>query len=169
LHLLKTPWAIEKSRGECTEMPKPKKSFGGRPAARKTEAGQRVHIGFRVPPDLKRKVERAAKDNTRSISQEAEIRLANSFLRQDAFGGPEIMQVYDLMALGFTRAGQMSAGPDKKPKEWLLVPSAYTAGIRGALRALLAGLPNKDDVATARQAILSEILSQDEREKLDAR
>jgi hypothetical protein len=143
-------------------MIKPKK-FGGRPG-RKPAPGERVHLGFRVSPDLKRKVERAAKDSTRSISQEAEARLEQSFLKEDALGGRELVRVHDLMAIAFAMGGQASE-PDKSPKEWITIPSAYIAGMTGVLRALMAGLPNKEDAALAVQALLSESATQVVRER----
>jgi hypothetical protein len=60
------------------------KSFGGRPRKRKAKPGERVHVGLRVSPELKRHLEDAAKQSTRSLSQEVEFRLESLFLQQDA-------------------------------------------------------------------------------------
>jgi riboflavin synthase alpha subunit len=40
---------------------------------------QRVAVGFRVTPETKKRLNLAASKNGRSISQEAEMRLAQSF------------------------------------------------------------------------------------------
>jgi hypothetical protein len=56
---------------------KPKR--GGRPQTRELAPGERVHLGLRVSPKLKRQLERAADASTRSLSQEVEFRLEESF------------------------------------------------------------------------------------------
>lgn len=56
--------------------PKPKKRIG-RPTKAPKE-GERVSLGLRVTPDTKRKLEAAAIQRGRSLSQEAEIRLEAS-------------------------------------------------------------------------------------------
>lgn len=58
------------------------RKFGGRPK-RELEPGERVHLGFRVTPELKDRVERAAQASGRSLSQESEFRLEFSFHRED--------------------------------------------------------------------------------------
>lgn len=60
-------------------MAKPKPRRGGRPKTKKAKPGARMHLGLRVSPELKRKLEDAAKQNTRSLSQEVELRLEFSF------------------------------------------------------------------------------------------
>ena len=57
---------------------KPKPRRGGRPKTRKAKPGERVHLGLRVSPELKRQLERAAEQSTRSLSQEVEFRLEQS-------------------------------------------------------------------------------------------
>jgi hypothetical protein len=60
-----------------------KKSLGGRPRKREREAGEKVHLGIRVTPDMKRRLEEVAHYNGRSQTQEAELRLERSFARED--------------------------------------------------------------------------------------
>ena len=60
------------------------KKFGGRPREREPKPGERLHLGLRVSPSLKRKLERAAAQSTRSLSQEVEFRLERSFEMQTA-------------------------------------------------------------------------------------
>jgi hypothetical protein len=59
-----------------------RRRFGGRPK-REPEPGERVHLGFRVTPQLKQRLEEAATANGRSQSQEAELRLEQSFNHQE--------------------------------------------------------------------------------------
>ena len=49
----------------------------GRPT-KKPKPGERVPLGLRVTPEMKKRLERAAIKNGRSISQEAELRLERS-------------------------------------------------------------------------------------------
>jgi predicted transcriptional regulator len=59
-----------------------RKSRGGRPGREPAE-GERVKLGLRVTPEVKRRLDAAAEQNGRSQSQEAEFRLERSFDRQD--------------------------------------------------------------------------------------
>ena len=53
----------------------------GRPM-RSPRPGERVTLGLRVPAALKRKLEKDALKNGRSLSQEAELRLEQSYDRE---------------------------------------------------------------------------------------
>jgi hypothetical protein len=53
----------------------------GRPT-RPPRSGERVTLGLRVTADLKRKLEKDAGKSGRSLSQEAEIRLEQSYDRE---------------------------------------------------------------------------------------
>jgi hypothetical protein len=52
---------------------------GGRPRSREPAPGERVSLGLRVTPELKQELDQAAAKSGRSQSQEAELRLENSF------------------------------------------------------------------------------------------
>jgi hypothetical protein len=56
---------------------KPKKKRIGRPT-KAPKPGERVTLGLRVTPEMKRRLEAAAIQNGRSLSQEAELRLSRS-------------------------------------------------------------------------------------------
>src|SRR5262245_46593766 len=60
-----------------------RKGFGGRPRKHESEAGEKLHLGIRVTPEMKQRLEAVAAANGRSQSQEAEIRLQRTFDRQD--------------------------------------------------------------------------------------
>ena len=70
--------------------------------------GERVPLGLRVTPELKRKLDAAAEQTGRSQSQEAELRLEHTFDRQEllpeiltlAYGSKEIAGI--VMTVGFT-------------------------------------------------------------------
>src|SRR5215510_2758469 len=69
--------------------------------------GERVPLGLRVTPDLKRKLDAAAEQSGRSQSQEAELRLEHTFDRQGLLS--EVLTLAygkraadDLMLLGAT-------------------------------------------------------------------
>src|SRR3954447_5336639 len=51
----------------------------GRPA-RELEPGERVPMSFRVRPELKNRMDAAAAESGRSVAQEIELRLEQSFL-----------------------------------------------------------------------------------------
>lgn len=64
----------------------------GRPKKDGSEPADRVPLGFRVKPDMKRRIENAAKESGRSQSQEAELRLEKSFLLDDLIAAGLIEQ-----------------------------------------------------------------------------
>ncbi len=114
--------------------------FGGRPG-REPSPGERVHLGFRVTPDLKSQVEAAAAESGRSQSQEAELRLESSFQKQDlrsevmslAFG-PELGGL--LVMIGATlrelgpSAGFQSTMTLEGAQRWLDDPYAFDQAVR---------------------------------------
>ena len=82
---------------------KPRKNLGGRPRKHEREAGEKVHLGIRVAPELKKRIEEITTDTGRSQSQEAEHRLARSFDRQDLL--PEVLSLsYGREAAGLLMA-----------------------------------------------------------------
>jgi predicted transcriptional regulator len=133
------------------------RNFGGRPK-RKPKRGERVHVGFRVPPDLKRRLEAAAKTSTRSISQEAELRLEQSFRSQDFLGGVEVQQLLDKVALAFAHEGQLAADSKRKRGEWAGDPECYQAAMLGAMETLLLQQP-EPKVGTLPESIQAQIES----------
>jgi hypothetical protein len=80
----------------------------GRPG-RTPQAGERVSLGLRVTAEMKARIDEAAALSGRSQSQEAEIRLLNSFQSEERAGGPEEAAMLSLVASAFMRGGQMAA------------------------------------------------------------
>lgn len=76
-------------------MSEPKKV--GRPA--KPDAEKRQQIGVRTSPELKESLEEAAGANGRSVAQEAEYRLQQSFVDDKLFGSSNLKTV--MLALTF--------------------------------------------------------------------
>jgi Arc-like DNA binding domain len=98
-------------------------------------------IMTRIPERLRRRLERAAQHNDRSMNAEISFRLEKSFSIDDAFGGPELRQIATLMAASFNYAGWVSSG-GKAPGDWIKDPINYGSAIVGTVKALLIGLPN---------------------------
>ena len=118
------------------------KKFGGRPG-RKPKPGERVHLGFRVTPELKNRLESVAKANGRSQSQEAELRLERSFDREDLLVevltlayGPELAGI--LMMIGWTMhdvgraAGFIETRTLEGANDWTSQPYAFDQALQCA-------------------------------------
>jgi hypothetical protein len=132
-------------------VPEPR-NFGGRPPQRDPEPGERVHLGIRVTPQLKERLEKTAAAIGRSQSQEAELRLERSFERQDLL--PEVLgEAYPrpvaglLLALGLvmTNAGlreywarSMVFGFDDR---WMDDPTSFDEALQGVVALLNAARP----------------------------
>jgi len=107
--------------------------------------GERVSLGLRVTADAKRRLDKAAVRSGRSQSQEAELRLEQSFELERRFGGPEMVAIANLMAGAFLRGGQQGAvacqHPEWSPAEWMQSPVCYEAAITTVVDALTAARP----------------------------
>jgi hypothetical protein len=106
----------------------------GRPT-KAPKSGERVSLGLRVTADIKRKLDRAAEKSARSQSQEAELRLEQSFRTDDLFGTPDVWRVALLMANSFYHTGNEASG-GKPPREWLRDPAIYDQCRRAVNHAL---------------------------------
>ena len=137
-----------------------RKNLGGRPR-REPDPGERVKLGLRVTPDLKRQLDAAAEKSGRSQSQEAEFRLERSFDHQEllpevlklAFGnrtaGLILMLAYAMTAAGYDQLMTQGHGLKQfnRGLHWIDDLSACNAAVDTAtylLRdAMPNGLPNK--------------------------
>jgi hypothetical protein len=110
----------------------------GRPP--KADAEKRQQIGVRTSADLKARLERAAAANGRSVAQEAELRLIQSFENDDLLG-PTNRSTFIRMAAQIARA-EAATG-----KSWLTDLTTYCAAgllmdrVRRQSRPLPGGLP----------------------------
>ncbi len=97
-------------------MPEQKQKKLGRPPLPDKER-RRAAMGFRPTPEIRERLEKAAEENKRSLSQEIESRLETSFLKEDAkhevFGGREQFEIFKLLA---GAAGIIEA---RKGRSWL--------------------------------------------------
>src|ERR1700687_5673936 len=90
---------------------------GGRPT-RSPQPGERVPMSFRVTPELKEKIDRVAGGSGRSVAQEIEIRLEQSFrdaasLDQaiDLAYGPRLAVLLAVMARAMNEIGRHAEFP----------------------------------------------------------
>lgn len=136
------------------------KKARSRKAPGKTRDRPGEYVGFRSPPELKAKLEDAAKGAGRSLSSEAQFRLEQSFEREARLGGPELHQISQLAAAAFWHAGAQQARMDglpTAPKSWLHDPACYGSAVAAVIFALIAGDPERDDAI--RHARVSQMLT----------
>ncbi len=123
---------------------KPPRRKIGAPPKRKPKPGERFQLGVRVTPEMKGRLEAAAEESGRSLSQEAELRLVWSFQSEDV--------LTDALALRFARApagiiralaevmhivGYTHMGRSRKPQTWL---ASWTEDAASLDIGLLAGI-----------------------------
>jgi hypothetical protein len=108
----------------------------GRPTKAPT-SGERVPLGLRVTADTKRRLDAAAETSGRSQSQEAELRLEQSFTADDALGGPDMRAATYLMASRFNSAGRAMAHSKQISGDWIHDPGCYLRAMFAALGALI--------------------------------
>ena len=116
----------------------------GRPRV-SDKARKRNNVTIRMRDELKSKVEQSAAAQQRSISEEIETRLVQSFADQERFGGPEMLALVNLMSGHFLRGGQLGARacqhPEWTPAEWMSDPFCYRAAVHSIIDALVAAEP----------------------------
>lgn len=118
------------------------KSRGGRPG-RKIEPGERAALGLRVTPELKTRLDRAAKESGRSQSQEAELRLERSFEREGLLAetlelryGPQLAGVLLMLGEAMKDAGEFAGFQAtytlEGSRNWFEVPAAFDQAAQAA-------------------------------------
>ena len=129
------------------EPPMLKLKKAGRKAARKAAPALRVPLGLRVTPEIKKRLDDAAKDNGRSQSQEAEMRLEHTFTATNAVldaldlaYGRRLTGLLLAMAhaaqLTGTRAVFVSQQNVAGGEDWMSDPYAYDQAVK-ATQAIL--------------------------------
>jgi predicted transcriptional regulator len=129
------------------EPPMLKLKKAGRKAARKAAPALRVPLGLRVTPEIKKRLDDAAKDNGRSQSQEAEMRLEHTFTATNAVldaldlaYGRRLTGLLLAMAhaaqLTGTRAVFVSQANITGGEDWMSDPYAYDQAVK-AIEVLL--------------------------------
>src|SRR5882762_5140915 len=96
------------------------KRRGRRPQA--AGPGERVSLGLKVTPEIKNKLDRAAKENGRTQSQEAELRIEQSFRHENVLDqamelafGPRLAVLLASVARAMNEAGRL----EKFPTDWM--------------------------------------------------
>jgi hypothetical protein len=120
-----------------------KKRRGGWPA-RTPEPGERVAMSFRVTPELKAKLDRAAETSGRSLAQEIELRLERSLDAQhqlvDALGlafGRQVAALVLLMGL-VTKQTVFFAREPRRPGDQASISNAFVfAHVTSAINEVL--------------------------------
>jgi hypothetical protein len=130
------------------------------PATNETEAGKRFPLNMRTTKGIRDRLESAARANGRSLAQEVEHRLEQSFFGEDArahfFGGA------DLDALCQQIAGAVGFVQQKTGKRWLEDYETYLAvsdaleGILKWVRQTMQPKPSSKSVTIVQEAIRAE-------------
>jgi hypothetical protein len=101
-------------------------------------------IGFRISPELRKRLERSALARGRSLSQEAAFRLEQSFMKQDlladvltlAYGAEEaglgLLLLRVMQEAGSNAIGYFSRDWDERLREWHEVPGAVAEAAEAA-------------------------------------
>lgn len=98
---------------------------------------KRAQFNARLRPAIREKLEAAARENQRSVSEEAETRLEQSFVFETALQGPYPL----MMAVAFEIAGQHAAMFEKRPewiptKEWQKDAACFEAALFETVKAM---------------------------------
>jgi hypothetical protein len=110
------------------------------PAPRGEYAGKSSVFSTRIRPDLRRKLEQAAKKSRRSLSQEIEHRLRGTVVEDEKiserFGDRRTFLLMQMMAMAIRFKGD-----DNRPGAWLENPDDFEIAIAAALLVLEAVRP----------------------------
>jgi hypothetical protein len=110
------------------------------PAPRGEYAGKSSVFSTRIRPDLRQKLEQAAKKSGRSLSQEIEHRLRRTVVEDEKisemFGDRRTFLLMQMMAMAIRFKGD-----DDRPGQWLDSPDDFQIAIAAALSVLEAVRP----------------------------
>jgi hypothetical protein len=125
--------------------PKPSKT----PKSKKGASGKRHPLNMRTTEDVRRKLEAAAEHSGRSLAQEVEARLEQSFniraLIDEALGPPQYRDVALAVVGSFGFAGEQYASLNSLPSgKWMHDQHALGEAISSGIKALLSFLPDDD-------------------------
>jgi len=125
----------------ATKKQAPKKRRG--PAPRGDYAGKAKTINTRVTPELRDCLEMAAKKSGRSLSQEIELRLRQTFGEEeklaDRFGSHRTARVFQVIA----HVLNAMRNPGNPNAEWLDDPNAFQLGMEAIYHVLYAIRPKE--------------------------
>lgn len=121
----------------------------GRPSKRPRigQKGEKATLGIRVPLGLKRRLDTAAEANDRSLSQEAELRLEQSFRNEDYLDqamnqlyGPRLAVLLTVIGRALNEIGRHAPGVSF-PANWMDVPHIFHEAVGAVEEALEAFRP----------------------------
>jgi hypothetical protein len=113
----------------------PKDTRRGRPPRTPGEA-KRAQFNARLRPSLKAALEAAAWVNRRSLSEEIEGRLEQSFTLETVLGGRDALVMSATFVLAGQRAAEHEGHPEWGPAQWREDPVCYETAILAVARAL---------------------------------
>lgn len=126
---------------------RPPRRIGGRPKKVPKE-GERVALSIRMTPELKRKLDEAAERGGRSLTQEAEFRLARSFDREGLLlevmslsYGDELAGILYMLGEVMLPVVLATADHKKLVGSWIDEPYAFDQALKAALKLLEALRP----------------------------
>jgi len=113
----------------------------GRPPKPPT-SGEKVSLGLKVTANIKRRLDRAARESGRTQSQEAESRIERSFDREDLLSevlalayGRETAGILIMLGLVMTKTGDATAHRSrfaKSAEHWTADPHAFDQAVQAA-------------------------------------
>jgi hypothetical protein len=122
----------------------------GRPPKAPTP-GERVSLGLKVTPEIKRRLDDEARKHGRTQSQQAELMIERAFAEEDRLGGAPMLGVAHMLIGAFLNGGQRGAAasghPEWTPAEWLNDPDCYRAAAYAVGFALNLPLPTRAEMS----------------------
>jgi Arc-like DNA binding domain len=100
-----------------------------------------VQFKTNFPPQIHKRIASAAKARGVVVNKEIVERVAQSFVKDDLFGDPVLLDLARLMAAAFKRGALTQMQADELPSGWQYRPGAYLAGVKAVEAALLATQP----------------------------
>ncbi len=97
----------------------------------------RPQVGLRVSESMRIRLEKTARQNGCSINSEVIARLERSFELEDRFGGPQVVEIIEVVGPAMRSAGQSAAffaGVDKD--SWLAHPYGFDQAAKAAAAVL---------------------------------
>jgi hypothetical protein len=130
---------------ETLETKKPKDTRRGRPPKTPGEA-KRAQFNARLRPSLKAALDGAARANRRSVSEEVEARLEQSFTLETVLGGRDALIMAATFVLAGQRAAEHEGHPDWGPAQWREDPTCYQTAILAVAKTLWLQHPDQGGI-----------------------
>lgn len=124
--------------------------------------GKRFPLNLRTTQEIREQLEEAARMSGRSLAQEIETRVEQTFRRDAAYGGPEGWRLSRSMAASFLNAAEGA-------EDWTSDSIAYARGVAAVLDTLLVTMPEDDNRDLAIEGLVGRVLSRLAREKMQPR